>query len=94
MAYRERLGTWVPGGRRSRVLPKHGVLSAREELTEREILHGLLEECDALINPEQYPSLHARIAAVLADCVDGCVPLSRSRLRRINVQLKPTGYSL
>ena len=45
--------------------------------TEREVLHKIIEDCNALIDPEQHPELSARIDAVLTPCDDagGCVPL-------------------
>ena len=41
------------------------------------MLHRIIEDCDALIDPEQHQELSARIDAVLTPCDDagGCVPL-------------------
>jgi hypothetical protein len=48
------------------------------EQNEREMLHAIIADCNALIDPEQHPDLNARIDAVLTLCDEAgkCVPAS------------------
>lgn len=60
---------------------------------EREFLHELLAEADAVIDPNEHPELSAKLTFVLSDCVGGCVPMSRSRLKRMSMQLGDGRYA-